>query len=66
MSEISCHHCTKHYDDELDFCPYCRAPSPAQQQRELANKKNSYLWMFIALVIFCGVMIAWLPRIIHS
>lgn len=63
MSEIRCFHCAQNYDNQLDYCPYCHAPSPAQQDKELAGKKNKFIWLFFGLVIFCGLMIVWLPRV---
>ncbi|MBT3203203.1 MAG: hypothetical protein HOM14_02380 [Gammaproteobacteria bacterium] len=66
MSEIRCFHCSQSYDEQLNHCPYCHAPSPAQQDRNLEQRKHKFVYFFIGLVIFCGFMMIWLPRIMRQ
>ncbi|MCP4078253.1 MAG: hypothetical protein GY744_18965 [Gammaproteobacteria bacterium] len=65
MSDIRCHHCSQNYDEQLSHCPYCHAPSPTQQKKNLSGNSNNFIYFFIGLVIFCGIMIAWLPRVLR-
>ena len=62
MSEITCNHCGKSFDESHNYCPYCLSPTPAQQNANLAKVKRKYFLIFLGLVIFCIVMILWLPR----
>ena len=63
MSETTCNHCGQTFDDQQSFCPRCHAPTPAQQEKEIAaHGKRKFILLFIALIIFCVIMIVWLPR----
>jgi predicted amidophosphoribosyltransferase len=64
MSEIICNHCGKAFDDDRDYCPSCRSPTPAQQDKDFASLKKKIILYFIGLAIFCAIMILWLPRYI--
>ncbi|BBB29502.1 conserved hypothetical protein [Neptunomonas japonica JAMM 1380] len=62
MSEISCSHCGKNFSDELNYCPHCRTPTAAQKERQINAAQKKFIRYFIALVVFCIIMIVWLPR----
>jgi hypothetical protein len=62
MSQITCNHCNKAFDEENHYCPACQAPTPAQQDRELAAIKRKVILFIAGLTIFCAIMILWLPR----
>ncbi len=65
MSETTCNHCGQTFDDQQDACPYCRTPTPKQQNTDFDSKKKRFMLLFIALIILCAVMIVWLPRVIR-
>jgi predicted amidophosphoribosyltransferase len=62
MSEITCKHCRKTFDEGEDYCPYCLTPSPAQQERELSERMKKIILFIVGLSVFCAIMIFWLPR----
>ena len=62
MSEITCRHCGRPFDESLNYCPSCRTPTPAQQEKDLARVKKKFILFIVALAIFSAIMILWLPR----
>ncbi|WP_293267820.1 hypothetical protein, partial [Neptunomonas sp.] len=62
MSEITCSHCSKSFSDQRGYCPNCKTPTAAQKEKEVHAAQKKFIRYFIALVVFCGVMIFWLPR----
>jgi len=62
MNDITCNHCGKSFEAQQHYCPYCLTPTPARQNANFAASKRKILLIFIALVIFCAIMILWLPR----
>lgn len=62
MDEITCNHCGKTFDESHNYCPYCLTPTAAQQNTNFAAVKNKFFLVFLGLVVFCIVMILWLPR----
>jgi len=64
MSQITCFHCARPYDDTQKTCPHCGAPAEPPEKLEKSERQKRFVWMFIALVIFCAIMIVWLPRYI--
>ena len=61
MTDITCNHCGRSYSHDRTACPYCHTPSPAQQEVNLRRVARKFILLFLALVIFCIVMILWLP-----
>lgn len=62
MSEITCNHCGEHFDEEVRYCPYCSTPTPKQKDLDTAETQKKFIRYFVILVIFCIVMVLWLPR----
>jgi ribosomal protein L37E len=62
MSEITCNHCGRTFDEDNNYCPSCRTPTPAQQERDFAALKKKIIFYIVGLAIFCAIMILWLPR----
>jgi len=65
MSEITCNHCGHKFEEQQNYCPSCRTPTPAQQDLDLNAVKKKFIYFFIGVIVFCIVMIAWLPRVIN-
>jgi len=62
MTDIACKHCSRTFDEEKNYCPYCQTPTPAQQDKDFnAVKRKAILWI-AGLAVFCIIMILWLPR----
>jgi len=61
MNEITCFHCARHYDATLKNCPHCGAPADSPVKLEKSLRQKRFVWWFIALVIFCAIMMVWLP-----
>ncbi|MFY9178742.1 MAG: hypothetical protein WAO12_03055 [Venatoribacter sp.] len=54
-----CQHCGQESAHELDYCPSCgKEMDDSNKQRKIRQFK----WWFVAIVIFCAVMMAYLPR----
>jgi len=64
MPDITCFHCARSYDSHLKACPHCGAPAEPPEQKMRRDKTQRFIWLFIALVVFCAIMIVWLPRFI--
>jgi len=62
MSEITCSHCGRTFNENKNYCPSCRTPTPAQQDKDLAAIKKKFIFFVVGLTVFCAVMILWLPR----
>ncbi|TDX99648.1 hypothetical protein [Thiohalophilus thiocyanatoxydans] len=62
MPDIICKHCDHVFDDSQNYCPHCRTPTPAQQERLAAGSKKRFLYAFIGLIVFATLMILILPR----
>jgi len=59
---IVCHHCRRTFDETENYCPYCRTPTPARQEKDLSAVRKKFMYFVAVLAIFCAVMILWLPR----
>lgn len=64
MKEATCNHCGMAFDAQLSTCPYCRTPTPRQADLEKSDTVRKFIRFFVILVIFCIVMVIWLPRVI--
>ena len=62
MKEMTCNHCGRAFDEEQHFCPYCHNPTPQQKDRETAESQKKFLRFLVILVIFCIIMVFFLPR----
>ena len=58
MSRLACKHCGNEIRRQERRCPHCGIPLPAHKGMAAHQK---FVLYFIALVIFCMVMILWLP-----
>lgn len=58
MKELSCKHCNGQINVGDKHCPHCGIPLPADLGK---TPQKTFIRWFIALVIFCIVMILWLP-----
>lgn len=58
MSKLSCKNCGGNVLAEDSVCPNCGIPLPPNHATQ--RQRTFVLW-FIALVIFCFVMMFWLP-----
>lgn len=59
---IVCNHCGRTFDEAGNYCPYCRTPTPSQQEKDSSALKKKFMYFVIGLAFFCAVMILWLPR----
>lgn len=62
MKEMNCNHCGNTFDEEMRFCPYCNTPTPKQKDLETAGTQKNFIRFLVILVVFCIVMMLWLPR----
>jgi len=53
-----CQHCGHEVSNDAQKCPYCGIPLPPNHA---IQKQKTFVRWFIALVIFCVVMMLWLP-----
>ncbi len=58
-AEIRCLYCGKYYPANTPSCPHCQAPTHTRTQ---ASRLTRFRWFVLALIVFCAVMIVWLPR----
>ena len=58
MSKPNCKHCGRDVEENDDHCQNCGIPLPPNHAKE--RQKNFIIW-FIVLLIFCFVMMFWLP-----
>lgn len=58
MRNLECKHCGGSLDADDKNCPHCGIPLPPNFGKAPQRK---FILYFIALVIFCLVMIIWLP-----
>jgi predicted nucleic acid-binding Zn ribbon protein len=57
--QVKCFYCGKNIPDNVSECPHCHSPSHFQKT-DFSRKR--FVIFFILTVIFCAVMIIWLPR----
>ena len=62
MKETNCNHCGRAFDEEMRFCPYCSTPMPKQKELEMAKTQKKFIRYFLILIVFCIIMVFWLPR----
>jgi predicted nucleic acid-binding Zn ribbon protein len=58
MRKLLCKHCGGGVNMGEKTCSHCGIPLPSHLGKTPQQKFN---WFFIALVIFCVLMILWLP-----
>ncbi len=58
MSELKCHHCGKPVSAQDASCPHCGMPLPPAGTLTAHRK---FVYWFIALAVFCLLLIYWLP-----
>jgi predicted amidophosphoribosyltransferase len=64
-NEVACNHCGSTFNEANNYCPSCRAPTPAQQIKDLDVVKKKFIYFVVGIAIFCAIMILWLPREIN-
>ena len=57
-----CLYCQDENPPQEAECQNCGMPLPALADTAGARRQRSFLLFCIALMIFCAVMILWLPR----
>lgn len=62
MNDTTCQHCGHVFDAGRNYCPHCRTPTAAEQERLAAPARKRFLYAFIGLIIFAILMILILPR----
>ncbi|RLA21444.1 MAG: protein DnrP [Gammaproteobacteria bacterium] len=58
MSNLSCKHCGRAVEEDDQTCPNCGIPLPPKHGQQ---RQRSFVFWFIGIVIFCFVMMFWLP-----
>jgi len=58
MDNLKCKHCGGHVKAGDINCSHCGIPLPPNLGK---NSQRKFKWFFIGLIIFCFVMILWLP-----
>ena len=58
MRKLLCKHCGGDVEVGTPACPHCGMPLPADLGKAPQRK---FILFFIALIIFCALMILWLP-----
>jgi hypothetical protein len=58
MSKLLCKHCGGGIETGTQACPHCGMPLPPGLGKAPQRK---FILFFIVLVIFCALMILWLP-----
>lgn len=58
MRKLSCKHCGEGVDADDTVCPHCGIPLPPNHGTQ---RQRTFIYWFIALVIFCFFMMFWLP-----
>jgi hypothetical protein len=59
---VKCLYCGKEISADVAHCPHCGAVSHFQEKGYRAGVRGKFVIWFVILLIFCAVMIAWLPR----
>lgn len=59
MRKLVCKHCGGDTEASDKACSHCGIPLPPDHGK---NSQRKFILFFIALVIFCAVMVIWLPR----
>jgi hypothetical protein len=49
-------------DREAQVCCHCGMPLPRNHPQGSSHKSKIFVWAFLLIVIFCLVMIIYLPR----
>ena len=62
MKQAICNHCGMPFDEQLRSCPNCDTPTPRQKERETAGIQRKFIRYFLIIVVFCVIMMLWLPR----
>ena len=63
MMNLTCKHCGGTINMGETNCAHCGMPLPPDLGK---NPQKKFKLFFIALVIFCVIMIIWLPRVLTS
>ena len=58
MKGLTCKHCGGNVETGEKTCSHCGMPLPADLGK---SPQRKFILFFIALIIFCAVMILWLP-----
>jgi predicted amidophosphoribosyltransferase len=58
---LNCEHCGGEVTAGDKNCSHCGIPLPPDFGK---NPRKKFVLFFIALIVFCVVMIIWLPRLI--
>ena len=60
--QVNCLYCGKQIAADVAHCPYCGAVSHFQEKGYRAGARKRFVLWFVALVVFCLLMVFWLPR----
>ena len=58
MNDIICKHCGGRVKADQSVCPNCGLPLPPNHATQ---KQRTFIVWFVVLLIFCFVMMLWLP-----
>lgn len=56
---MQCHYCQKTHTEGTVICDFCGMPAALSSTKV---RQSRFIVCVIGLVIFCGLMILWLPR----
>jgi uncharacterized membrane protein YvbJ len=59
MRDLTCKHCGGVVNAGDKNCPHCGIPLPPDFDKDPRRK---FVLFFIALIVFCALLIIWLPR----
>ncbi len=60
MSTPICLYCQRPQPEQAVACTDCGMPLPTDRPQQ--RRQRRFLWFCVALAVFCGVMMVWLPR----
>ncbi|MCP5325156.1 MAG: DnrP protein [Oceanospirillaceae bacterium] len=63
--QSECFYCHHKNDQHLDLCPHCGMPRLLRRPWQGRGKQVLFQYWFWLVVVFCLVMVVWLPRTIH-
>ena len=66
MHDFNCLVCGKRIGGDMARCPYCNAEVGSKQADNGKLKSGRFIWLVVALAIFCLVVALWLPRDVAS
>ncbi len=66
MKDRECNHCGQRIDDDAERCPYCGTPTAARRDADFVPRQRRFVLLFVALAVFCAIMILWLPRVLRG